>query len=71
MHALVTLLVLVPLIQANPLLVPRQAVTEAIAPSAAAPPGCSASVAGSFGIAVQRLSGNEKRQAATQIAEYD
>jgi len=58
---------------ANPLkqIVARQAVTASIAPDAPAPPGCTTSASGSYGVVVHNVSTTAapaKRQ-ATQIAE--
>lgn len=50
----------------------RQAVTERITPTAAAPPTCSDTYSGSFGIAVKNVTstaGKAKRQVATQASE--
>ena len=50
----------------------RQAVTERITPTAAAPPTCSVTYSGSFGIAVKNVTstaGNAKRQVASQAPE--
>ncbi|KAL8769934.1 MAG: hypothetical protein Q9209_004181 [Squamulea sp. 1 TL-2023] len=61
---------LVAVAQANPFALP-QAVTAAISPSAPAPPGCTPSASGSFGIAVQNVSTSAapaKRQ-ATQLSD--
>ena len=49
------LLALMAAVQANPVALP-QAVTAAISPSAPAPPGCTSSAAGSYGIAVHNVS---------------
>ena len=65
------LLSMAALVQSNPVIMARQAVTEAIAPSAAAPSCCLPTTAGSFGIYVQNISaaGQRKRQDPSQIAE--
>lgn len=57
--------VLIAAAQANPVAVP-QAVTAAISPTAAAPPGCTVAYSGTFGIAVHNVStsaaANKKRE---------
>ncbi len=65
-----TVLALVALAQANPLLVARQGVTAALSPSAPAPAGCTGSVSYTFGIVANNVSSSAvaKRQ-ATQIQD--
>ena len=74
MQYAVEILALAAAVQANPVAMP-QAVTIAIAPPEPAPPGCEPSYVGSFGIFAQNITTAaappEKRQLATQIAEYD
>ena len=69
MFSSITLLALVAAVQANPVALP-QAVTAAISPTAAPPPGCTSSAVGSYGIAVHNVSTSAvaKRQ-ATQLSE--
>ncbi|KAL8946900.1 MAG: hypothetical protein Q9222_006762 [Ikaeria aurantiellina] len=64
------LLALVALAQAKPAAMP-QAVTAVITPSAPAPPGCTPSASGSFGIAVQNVStsGTMVKRQVTQLPD--
>ncbi|KAL8826493.1 MAG: hypothetical protein Q9191_003765 [Dirinaria sp. TL-2023a] len=72
MQGLFAIFVLIAAVQANPVAVP-QAVTAAISPSVAAPPGCTNAFSGTFGIAVYNLStsaaANKKREVATQVTD--
>lgn len=72
MQGILAVVVLIAAVQANPIAVP-QAVTAAISPSAAAPPGCTSAFSGTFGIAVYNLStstvANKKRAVTTQITD--
>lgn len=66
----IAVLALAASVHANPFAMP-QAVTAAVSPSAAPPPGCTPSASGSFGIAVQNVSTSApvaKRQ-VTQLNE--
>ena len=57
-------------VQASPIALP-QGITASLAPSGSAPPGCTPSYAGTFGIAAMNIStaAAKKRQVST-IAEY-
>lgn len=66
----VAILALANAVYANPVALP-QGVTADVSPSAPAPPGCTPSASGSFGIAVQNVSTSApvaKRQ-VTQLNE--
>lgn len=67
-YAFVILAASVALVKASPF---PQAVTANISPTGAAPPGCSPTFGGSFGIAVMNVSTSAmpKRQ-VTQMTEY-
>lgn len=47
-----------------------QAVTDAISPSASPPPGCTPSLSGTYGIAVQNVS-NPAAQVKRQVSQID
>lgn len=47
-----------------------QGVTSAIAPSASAPAGCSASYDGTFEITVAKVAGAEKRDAPIAVSRF-
>lgn len=66
----VAFLALAAAVCANPFALP-QAVTAAISPTAASPPGCTPSASGSFGIAVQNVSTSASvaKRRATQLSE--
>ena len=71
MQFTLALVALAAAVHASPVAIP-QAVTAIITPSGSAPPGCTPTYAGSFGIAVMNIStaaGVTKRQAATQRSE--
>ena len=69
MHYSYMLLALAAAVHANPVALP-QGVTEAIAPSASSPPGCSPSAAGTYGIAVQELSAVQMKREVLSLGEY-
>lgn len=68
MQYALALLAAVAVVKASPF---PQAVTAAISPTGSAPPGCSPTFSGSFGIAVMNVSTSavQKRQ-VTQLTEY-